>query len=78
MSNCTQKSTKKQAKRSLNLMMFESAITAGLLSMSIMTPFFNSIGLSQEEIAITQGVFTIVVSILNIPAGWVADRFGRK
>ena len=78
MSSCMQKSTKKQAKRSLSLMMFESAITAGLLSMSIMTPFFNSIGLSQEEIAITQGIFTVVVSILNIPAGWVADRFGRK
>lgn len=71
-------STKKQAGRSLNLAMFESAITAGTLAMSIMTPFFNSIGLSQEEIAITQGIFTVVVSILNIPAGYIADRFSRK
>ena len=69
---------RRQAARSLNLMMFESAITAGLLSMSIMTPFFNSIGLNQEEIAITQAIFTIVVSTLNIPAGWVADKFSRK
>ena len=68
----------KRASLSLNLAIFESAITSGLLAMSIMTPFFNSIGLNQEEIAITQGVFTVVVSILNIPAGWVADRFGRK
>ena len=73
-----QKTVNKQAVRSLNLAMFESSITAGLLAMSIITPFFNSIGLSQEDIAITQGVFTIVVSVLNIPAGWMADRFGRK
>lgn len=66
------------AKRDLRLTMFESAIGAGLLCMAIMTPFFNSIGLSQEEIALTQAVFTIVVSVLNIPAGWIADRFSRK
>lgn len=71
-------SVQKIASRSLNLAMFESAITAGLLAMSIMTPFFNSIGLSNEEIAITQGIFTVVVLVLNVPAGWVADRFGRK
>lgn len=65
-------------KKNLYLVMFESAITAGLLAMAIMTPFFNSIGLNQEEIALTQAVFTIVVCTLNIPAGWVADRFSRK
>ncbi len=65
-------------KKNIFLVMFESAITAGLLAMAIMTPFFNSIGLNQEEIALTQAIFTITACILNIPAGWVADRFSRK
>ena len=70
--------SEKITKRSLNLTMLESALGAGLLCMAIMTPFFNSIGLSQEDIAITQMVFTVAVSVLNIPAGWVADHFSRK
>ena len=65
-------------KKNIFLVMFESAITAGLLAMAIMTPFFNSIGLNQEEIALSQAIFTITACILNIPAGWVADRFSRK
>jgi len=58
--------------------MFESAITAGLISMSIMTPFFYSIGLTNTEIALSQALFTIVVSLLNLPMGWLADRLSRK
>ena len=73
-----QNSLCKRASRSLNLAMLESSITSGLLAMAIMTPFFNSIGMNQEDIAITQGIFTVVVSVLNIPTGWIADRFGRK
>lgn len=64
--------------RSLKLVAFESIITAGLLSMPIMTPFFLSIGLNQEQIALSQMIFTIVVLVLNIPMGWIADRFSRK
>lgn len=62
----------------LRLVMFESAITAGLISMSIMTPFFYSIGLSNAEIALSQALFTVVVSLLNLPMGWLADRLSRK
>ena len=69
---------KNLSRRNLKLVMIESALTAGLLSMSIMTPFFNSIGLNQQEIAFSQAIFTIVVSFLNLPAGWIADRFSRK
>lgn len=64
--------------RNLRLVMFESAITAGMLSMSIMTPFFLSVGLSQSEIALTQAIFTLVLIAINIPTGWLADRFSRK
>lgn len=68
----------KLARRNLRLVMLESAITAGLLSMSIMTPFFKSIGLNQAQISLTQAIFTAVALILNFPAGWLADRLSRK
>ncbi len=64
--------------RSLNLVLIESAITASSICTPIMTPFFHSIGLSQTEISITQALFTVVVMLVDFPAGWLADRFGRK
>lgn len=64
--------------RNLHLVMFESAITAGLLCLSIMSPFFLSIGLCQSEIAASQAIFTIVTIFLDLPTGWLADRFSRK
>lgn len=64
--------------RGLMLVMLESAITAGMLCMPVMSPFFMSIGLSQEEIATSQGIFTVVTIFLNLPTGWLADRFSRK
>ena len=70
--------TLKAAKKNLHLVMAESAITAGLLCMSIMTPFFNSIGLNQSQISLVQIIFTIVVIVLNIPTGYIADRISRK
>lgn len=66
------------AKRNLKLVMLESALTAALLSMSIMTPFFYSIGLSQLQISQAQVIFTVVTMFLNLPTGWIADRFSRK
>ena len=64
--------------RSLHLVLFESAITAGSFCTPIMTPFFLSIGLSQAEISVTQALFTIAVLLIDFPTGWLADRFGRK
>lgn len=68
----------KEVKRNLRLVMAESALAAGLLAMPIMTPFFNSIGLNNEQIAFTQMIFTVVVMVLNVPLGYVADRISRK
>ena len=64
--------------RSLRLVLFESVLTAGILSIPIMTPFFLDLGLNQAEIALTQTCFTVAMIVLNIPLGWVADRFSRK
>lgn len=71
-------SSKPNPQRSLRLVMFESALTHGSISVAIMTPFFISIGLNQAEIAASQAIFTIVVMLLNFPTGWLADRFSRK
>jgi len=68
----------RSAKRNLRLVMTESAVTAGLMAMSVMTPFFNSVGLNNEQISLTQIVFTVVVMVLNIPTGYIADRISRK
>lgn len=65
-------------RRNLRLVMLESAITAGLLAMPIMTPFFKSIGMTQADISLSQAIYTLVVSLINFPAGWLADRFSRK
>lgn len=70
--------TSNRNRRNIKLVMAESVLTAGLMSMAIMTPFFNSIGLSQTEIAFSQAAFTVIVMLLNIPLGWIADCFGRK
>ena len=62
----------------LSLVCLESIITTGFLAVPIMTPFYNSIGLNQEQIALTQAIFTIVLLFLNLPAGWLADKISRK
>ncbi len=68
----------KDNRKNIRLVMLETIVTTGLLSMAIMTPFFLSIGLNQEEIALSQMIFTVVLVALNVPLGWVADRFSRK
>lgn len=66
------------AKRNLRLVIAESSVTAGLLAMPIMTPFFNSVGLTQTQISETQIIFTLVTIFLNFPLGYLADRISRK
>ena len=69
---------KNNPKRNMRLVILESAATAGILAVPIMTPFYLSIGLNQEQIAMSQMAFTVVAMLLNLPLGWVADRFSRK
>ena len=49
-----------------------------LLSMPIITIFFQSRGLSLTEIMILQVVFSVAVVILEVPSGYLADLFKRK
>ncbi|MBR2744540.1 MAG: MFS transporter [Clostridia bacterium] len=71
---------KSRFERNLKLIVWEtilSSIGAGF-SVPIMTVFWNSIGMSQTDIGFTQMMFTIVMVALDIPMGYIADRFNRK
>lgn len=68
----------RRAWRGLRLILVESALTRVIISMPIMVLFFNSIGMNQAQIALSQAVFAVVLLVLNVPLSWVADRFSRK
>lgn len=54
-----------------------TSIGAGF-SVSTITIFWNSIGMNQTDIGFVQMIFTIVILLLDIPMGYIADRFNRK
>ena len=67
-------------KKNLNLVIVETILTsigAGFC-VPIITIFWNSIGMNQVHIGIVQMAFTIVIFALDIPMGYIADRFDRK
>lgn len=64
--------------QSLRLLRLEAVITSALIAMPIMNPFFESIGLDQGQIGLSQALFTVALLMFNIPTGWLADRFSRK
>ena len=64
----------------LRRIIFENVATsigAGF-SISIMTEFWNSVEMNQTKIGWVQMLYTIVVLILDLPMGYIADRFNRK
>lgn len=64
----------------LNLIIFETVVTsvgAGF-SISIMTEFWKSVGMDQTKIGWVQMMYTVVVLFLDLPMGYIADRFNRK
>ena len=66
--------------KNLNLTVIETLLTsigAGF-SVPIINLFWNSIGMNQTDIGFVQMIFTIVLVFLDIPMGYIADRFDRK
>lgn len=63
---------------SMRVLLTEMVITSTLMAMPIMVPFYHTIGMDQGQIGLSQSLFTLVVLALNIPTGWIADRFSRK
>jgi len=67
-------------KKNLNLTIIETILTSiGVgFSVPVITIFWNSIGMNQTDIGFTQMMFTIFLVCLDIPMGYLADRFNRK
>jgi MFS family permease len=71
---------KKFYKKNLRKIIFETILTsigAGFC-VPIITIFWNSVGMNQVHIGITQMAFTLVIFALDVPMGYIADRFDRK
>ena len=66
--------------KNLNLTIIETILTSiGVgFSVPIINLFWNSIGMNQTEIGFTQMKFTKEIVCLDIPMGYLADRFNRK
>ena len=80
MANTKKSEGKNKYERNLKLIIWETILTsigAGF-SISTITVFWNSIGMNQTAIGFVQMIFTIVILFLDIPMGYIADRFNRK
>ena len=49
-----------------------------LVIMPVIVPFFESRGLSMQQIFLLQAVFAVVVLVMEIPSGYAADLLGRR
>ena len=49
-----------------------------LVCIPVLVPFWKNLGLTISEIFLLQGIFGAVLIIFDLPAGYVADLFGRK
>lgn len=70
----------KRYKKNLIKVAIESILTSvgSAFSVATITVFWNSIGMNQTDIGFVQMVFTIAVCCLDIPMGYISDRFNRK
>jgi MFS family permease len=71
---------KEEYKSNLIKIIIETILTsigAGF-SVATITVFWNSIGMNQVDIGFVQMAFTIVICLLDIPMGYLADRCNRK
>lgn len=64
--------------RSLRLLSAEMVITSMVISVPILTVYFNTLGMNLEQVGLSQAAFTLGVIVCNIPSGHLADIFGRK
>ncbi len=72
--------SKEKYSKNLRRIIYETILTsigAGF-SVATITVFWNSIGMDQVTIGFVQMAFTIVICLLDIPMGYLADRFNRK
>ena len=64
--------------RNVWLVLIMSSVRVFLVVMPVIVPFFQSKGLSMQDVFVLQALFMLMVLVLEVPSGYVADLFGRK
>lgn len=54
------------------------ALRALMITMPIIVLYFQSYGLSVRDVFVLQVIFSIAIVVLEVPTGYLADKFGRK
>ncbi len=72
--------SKEKYRKNLKFIVLETILTSigSGFSVATITVFWNSIGMNQTDIGFVQMAFTIAICLLDIPMGYIADRFNRK
>ena len=55
-----------------------SAIATFGFAMPIVLPFQQEYGLTLQQAFLLQSVYSIILVVLEIPSGYMADRWGRR
>ena len=65
-------------RRNVQLVLIMSSVRVFLVVMPVIVPFFQSKGLSMQDVFVLQALFMLMVLVLEVPSGYAADLFGRK
>lgn len=63
--------------RNIKYLYVMAALKGSTFAAALLVPFLNEKGLDQAEIMILQSFFSLAVILLEVPTGYVADRFSR-
>lgn len=64
--------------KNAKLIVFFNFLWMFIPAISIFIPFVMSLGLSMKDFFLLQSFFGLVVALMEVPSGYVADLFGRK
>ena len=65
-------------RRNVQLVLIMSSVRVFLVVMPVIVPFFQSKGLSMQDVFVLQALFMLMVLVLEVLSGYAADLFGRK
>jgi MFS transporter, DHA3 family, tetracycline resistance protein len=69
----------KKIRMSLSLLKGEIILSNMMFHIAVMNLFWRDYaGMSQVEVSISQAAFMVIMILLDVPMGWLADAFSRK
>src|SRR3954469_5148094 len=71
-------SSQRQLQKNFLKVLFLNGCWTAFVVMPVLVPYFRSRGLSLQEVYSVQALFAFVLIALDLPAGYVADLWGRK